>query len=288
MAKVNIGIIQQSRVDNDKERNIKQTIQEIEKLVKQGAQIVCLQELFATLYFCDEENPNNFELSETLDGYTVRIMQDIAKKLGVVIIVSLFEKRTHGLYHNTVVVFDDKGTNLGYYRKLHIPDDPGFFEKYYFTPGDAGYKVFETKYGKIGVLICWDQWFPEAARAVTLMGAEIIFYPTAIGWELSTNDEINNQQYDAWQTIQRAHAIANGVHVVAVNRVGVESQTKFWGGSFVADPFGKIIYQSPFDKEDIKVISIDTDLTKYYRTIWPFLRDRRVDTYSHLLKKFID
>jgi N-carbamoylputrescine amidase len=216
------------------------------------------------------------------------LLQQVARELGVVIIASLFEKRTVGIYHNTTGVIDADGSYLGKYQKSHIPDDPGFYEKFYFTPGDTGYKVFNTKFARIGVLICWDQWYPEAARITSLMGAEILFYPTAIGWEPEDNSDVKNEQYQAWQTIQRSHAIANGVHVVAVNRVGREADTIFWGGSFVANPFGTVLYQASHDKEETHVLEIDLALSEHYRSIWPFLRDRRVDTYEPILKRFID
>ncbi len=205
----------------------------------------------------------------------------------MVIIVSLFEKRTKGLYHNTVAVLDADGSYLGKYRKMHIPDDPGFYEKFYFTPGDLGYKVFDTRYAKIGTLICWDQWFPEAARLVSMMGADILFYPTAIGWEVSQDLQTNMEQYQAWKTIQKSHAIANGIHVVAVNRVGQEGKIKFWGGSMVVNPFGTVIWEGN-QQEVIKVVELDLDLTNHYRNHWPFLRDRRLDSYPDITKRFID
>jgi N-carbamoylputrescine amidase len=210
--------------------------------------------------------------------------------LGVVIIASLFEKRTQGIYHNTTAVLDADGAYLGKYRKMHIPDDPSYYEKFYFTPGDLGYKVFKTKFATIGVLICWDQWYPEAARITALMGAEILFYPTAIGWATNQDEYTNNEQYNAWQTIQRSHAVANGVHVVSVNRVGFEQNgaMKFWGGSFVANPFGNLIYKASHEEEETVVVEIDTALTDKYRTHWPFLRDRRIDSYQPITKRYID
>lgn len=284
---VKIGTVQMN-CTADKNKNIEKAILSIRNLAAKGAQIICLQELFSTLYFCDTEDHKNFDLAETIPGKTSDIFEKLAASLGVVIIVSLFEKRAKGLYHNTAVVVDADGTNLGIYRKNHIPDDPGFYEKFYFTPGDTGYKVFETKFAKVGVLICWDQWYPEAARITCLKGAEILFYPTAIGWELETDEKINNEQYQAWQTIQRSHSIANGVHVVAVNRVGTESGTKFWGGSFVSNPFGTILYQAPHDKEENKITEVDMFQIDHYRNVWPFLRDRRIDTYSPIGERFID
>ena len=214
----------------------------------------------------------------------------LAKELNVVIIASLFEKRTQGIYHNTTAVLDADGTYLGKYRKMHIPDDPNYYEKFYFTPGDLGYKVFKTKYATIGVLICWDQWYPEAARITALMGAEILFYPTAIGWATDQDEETNNEQYNAWQTIQRSHAVANGVHVVSVNRVGFEQNggMKFWGGSFVSNPFGNLIYKASHENEEVFTAEIDLQKTDKYRTHWPFMRDRRIDSYQQITKRFID
>lgn len=270
--------------------NLAKAIEQIKIISKTGAQIICLQELFTSLYFCDEEKYENFELAEPIPGPTTRQLSDIAAELNVVIIASLFEKRTEGLYHNTTAVLDADGSYLGKYRKMHIPDDPAYFEKFYFAPGDNGYKVFQTKYAKIGVLICWDQWYPEAARITSLMGAEILFFPTAIGWAGNQNEKTNEEQYNAWQTIQRSHAIANGVHVVSVNRVGNEQNgaMKFWGGSFVANPMGSVMYKAPHDSEVSKVIEIDTNQTAYYRTHWPFLRDRRIESYAPICNRFLD
>ena len=241
-------------------------------------------------YFCDVEAYENFELAEAIPGATTDLLSTVAKETGVVIIASLFEKRTQGLYHNTTAVIDADGTYLGKYRKMHIPDDPAYFEKFYFTPGDLGYKVFETKFAKIGVLICWDQWYPEASRLTSLMGAEILFFPTAIGWATSQDEATNTEQYNAWQTIQRSHAIANGVHVVSVNRVGFEQDAamKFWGGSFVSNPFGTLLSKASHDNEEVVVTEIDLDKTDSYRTHWPFLRDRRIDSYGEIVKRFID
>ncbi len=285
---INIGIVQMS-CSEDKSENLEKTIKLIEEAAAKGAQIVCLQELFNTLYFCDVEDWSRFSLAEEIPGgETSQKLQAIAGKLKVVIVASLFEKRSHGIYHNTVAVIDADGTYLGKYRKSHIPDDPGYYEKFYFTPGDTGYKVFDTKFAKIGVLICWDQWYPEAARLTALMGAEVLFYPTAIGWADAEPDDEGKEQFEAWQTIQRSHAIANGIHVVAVNRVGREGETVFWGASFIANPFGTILYQASHDKEEIQVQKINLNTTDYYRTHWPFLRDRRIDTYSPIVNRFID
>ena len=285
--KVKLGLVQMS-CSGQKHDNIQKALAEIGKAAAAGAQIICLQELFASLYFCDKEDHGNFSLAEAIPGETTDILQKVAKEKGVVIIASLFEKRATGLYHNTTAVIDADGSYLGIYRKSHIPDDPGFYEKFYFAPGDTGYKVFETKFAKIGVLICWDQWYPEAARITSLMGAEILFYPTAIGWEPEDKIEVKTEQYQAWQTIQRSHAIANGVHVVAVNRVGREADTDFWGGSFVANPFGSVLYQASYDKEETQVQEVDLGLSEHYRTIWPFLRDRRIDNYEGILKRYIE
>ena len=283
-----IGLIQ-SVSSCDPDRNVAAAEDQIRLAAGRGAKVVCLQELFRTLYFCNTEDQLHFRLAEPVPGPTTVRMQALAAELGVVIIVSLFEERATGLYHNTVAVIDADGAYLGKYRKSHIPDDPGFYEKFYFTPGDTGYQVFETRFARIGVLICWDQWYPEAARITALMGADILFYPTAIGWDAAeTSDEANREQYEAWQTIQRSHAIANGVHVVAVNRTGTEAGTRFWGGSFVANPFGSVLYQAPHSIPDTNVVEIDLNLNRKYREVWPFLRDRRIDTYQQVVNRWID
>lgn len=272
----------------DKQANIEKTITNIRQAAQQGANIICLQELFASLYFCDVEDYENFKLAEEIPGSTTKILSDLAKELGVVIIASLFEKRMKGLYHNTVAVLDADGEYLGKYRKMHIPDDPGYYEKFYFTPGDLGYKVFQTKFGNIGVLICWDQWYPEASRITALKGADILFYPTAIGWDISQDETTNKEQYEAWQCIQRSHAIANGVHTVSVNRVGQEGNMKFWGGSFISNPFGTLLHKSSHTEEEITVVEIETEQTDHYRIHWPYLRDRRIDSYQEITKRCID
>ena len=254
----------------------------------QGANIVCLQELFASLYFCDVEDYHNFGLAEAVPGPTTDMFSALAKELGVVIVASLFEKRAEGMYHNTAAVIDADGTYLGKYRKMHIPDDPGYYEKFYFTPGDLGYKVFKTRFATIGVLICWDQWYPEAARITALKGAEILFFPTAIGWATSQRDDTNAEQYQAWQTIQRAHSVANGVPVVSVNRTGMEGDMRFWGGSFITNAFGRVKYQAPHDEEALHVEEINLAESNLYRMHWPYLRDRRIDSYGPILKRFID
>jgi N-carbamoylputrescine amidase len=289
MSKVNVGLVQMG-CTADAQENVSKAIAGIRNAAAQGAQIVCLQELFTSLYFCDVEAYENFQLAEAIPGATTDLLSTVAKETGVVIIASLFEKRAQGLYHNTTAVIDADGTYLGKYRKMHIPDDPAYYEKFYFTPGDLGYKVFETKFAKIGVLICWDQWYPEAARLTSLMGAEILFFPTAIGWATSQDEATNTEQYNAWQTIQRSHAIANGVHVVSVNRVGFEQDgaMKFWGGSFVSNPFGTLLSKASHDDEEVVVTEIDLDKTDSYRTHWPFMRDRRIDSYGEIVKRFID
>lgn len=287
MAKVKIGTVQMSCVA-DKDTNLQKAIEQVRIAAAKGAQIVCLQELFTSLYFCDVEDHDNFALAEAIPGPSTDALSAVAKELNVVIIASLFERRAQGLYHNTTAVLDADGTYLGKYRKMHIPDDPGYYEKFYFTPGDIGYKVFKTKYATIGVLICWDQWYPEASRITALMGAELMFYPTAIGWAHRQNDETNVEQYNAWQTVQRSHAVANGVPVVSVNRVGDEGDMKFWGGSFIANPFGTLLYKASHDQEETVVTEVDLGHSEYYRTHWPFLRDRRIDSYQPITKRFID
>ena len=288
MRNVKVGLVQMS-CTADVDYNVEKAIAKTREAAAQGAQIVCLQELFKSLYFCDVEDHANFNLGEAIPGPTTDLLGALAKELGIVIIASLFEKRAPGLYHNTTAVLDADGSYLGKYRKMHIPDDPGYYEKFYFTPGDLGYKVFQTKFGKLGVLICWDQWYPEAARITSLMGAEILFYPTAIGWDTNEQDpDINQEQYNAWQTIQRSHSVANGVYVVSVNRVGREADQQFWGGSFVSNPFGSLMYLASHDQEEVKVIELDLDKTEYYRTTWPYLRDRRIDSYQPITKRLID
>jgi N-carbamoylputrescine amidase len=284
---VKVGLVQMS-CTKKKEENLDKAVSKIRESAGKGAQIVCLQELFTSLYFCNEEDYDNFALAESIPGPSTDVLARLAGELQIVIIASLFEKRAQGIYHNTTAVLDADGTYLGKYRKMHIPDDPGFYEKFYFTPGDLGYKIFKTRYATIGVLICWDQWYPEAARITSLMGAEILFYPTAIGWAHTQDEGTNTEQYNAWQTIQRSHAIANGVHVVSVNRVGSEAGIKFWGGSFVANPFGSVICQATHHNEEVIVQEIDLSKTDSYRTHWPFMRDRRIDSYKEITKRYID
>ena len=295
MGKVKVGIIQMACVQ-DKAANLQKAIEKIGEAVAKGAQIVCLQEISAPspLRRCWAKRCGGSQAvtvaTESIPGPTTEALQAVARKNNIVIIASLFEKRAQGIYHNTAAVLDADGSYLGKYRKMHIPDDPAFYEKFYFTPGDLGYKIFETKYAKIGVLICWDQWYPEAARITSLMGAEILFYPTAIGWSTAQDQATNDEQYNAWLTIQRSHAVANGVHVVSVNRVGVEQEgaMKFWGGSFISNPFGRILYQAGHEQEEVVVQELDTDKTDSYRTHWPFMRDRRIDSYQPITKRFLD
>ncbi len=270
--------------------NLDKAIVKIREAASKGAQIICLQELFLSLYFCDVEDYENFKLVEPIPGPSTEVLSTLANELGVVIIASLFEKRAQGIYHNTTAVLDADGAYLGKYRKMHIPDDPAYYEKFYFTPGDLGYKIFHTKFATIGVLICWDQWYPEGARITALMGAEILFYPTAIGWATSQDEATNSEQFNAWQTIQCSHAVANGLHVVSVNRVGLEQNgaMKFWGGSFIANPFGRVLLQASHDKEEVHVLAVDLNKTDSYRTHWPFLRDRRIDSYQPITKRYID
>jgi N-carbamoylputrescine amidase len=292
---VKIGLIQSSCVE-DKETNFKKTINFIEELCDDGVKIICTQELFTSLYFCQTQKTEFFKLAEEINEKNTHIktLSRKAKKHKVVIIASFFEKRTEGIYHNTATVFDTDGTLNGIYRKMHIPDDPHFNEKFYFTPGDLGYKVFKTKYAPIGVLICWDQWFPEAARITALKGAKILFYPTAIGWLPSEKKEFGERQYNSWEIIQRSHAIANGVFVASVNRTGYEKLSdlkegiEFWGSSFICDPYGEIIKKAPKNKDNLLIAEIDLSMIEEKRNIWPFFRDRRIDSYNEILKRFLE
>jgi N-carbamoylputrescine amidase len=288
MKNVSFALIQLS-CDENHSQNTEKTFSAIHEAASKGAQVICLQELFQSVYFCYEENPSFFDLAQSIPGPLTNQLGDLAKELGVVIVASMFEKRAAGIFHNTTAVIDADGQFLGKYRKMHIPDDPGYYEKYYFTPGDLGYLVFDTQYAKIGVLICWDQWYPEAARLTALKGAEVLVYPTAIGWDLEEkNNEINREQYQAWQTIQRSHSVANGIPVVSVNRVGVEHGQQFWGGSFVSNAFGRVIFQASHDQEEVAIVAVDVDSSEYYRKTWPFFRDRRIDSYGDITKRFND
>ena len=289
--KVNVALIQRT-VSLDPEQNLHETAADIVRAAEQGANIVCTQELFRSQYFCQSEDYANFELAESIPGPSTDLLAPIAKKHGVVIIASLFERRTQGLYHNTAVVLDADGSQLGMYRKMHIPDDPLFYEKFYFTPGDLGFRAFDTKFGKIGVLICWDQWYPEGARLTALSGAEILFYPTAIGWHPAEKEEFGAAQHSSWETIQRSHAIANGVYVAAPNRVGHEGNTadgiEFWGQSFICDPTGTILKKGSAEHPEIVMAECDLGRIDFQRTHWPFLRDRRIDAYGDIVKRYRD
>jgi N-carbamoylputrescine amidase len=284
---VQVGLIQMS-CDQKPEANLKKAIARIGEAAKKDAQIVCLQELFRSQYFCQTEDIELFKLAETIPGPTTEVLGKVARQKNVVIVASLFEKRAAGVYHNTAVIIDATGKIAGKYRKMHIPDDPLYYEKFYFTPGDLGFQTHDTKFGKVGALVCWDQWFPEAARLTALSGAQLLFYPTAIGWLPEEKKEMNQAQHSAWETIQRAHAIANGVYVVAVNRVGQEGKLTFWGQSFVADPFGRIIARASANKEEVLVVDCDLGKIDETRQNWPFLRDRRIDSYSALSSRFLD
>ncbi|HMX61905.1 MAG TPA: carbon-nitrogen hydrolase, partial [Candidatus Sumerlaeota bacterium] len=259
----------------------------IRSAAAKGAQIICTQELFRSPYFCKREDPALFDLAEPIPGPSTSRLQVLAKELNVVIVGSLFERRAAGLYHNTAVIIDAGGELLGIYRKMHIPDDPLYYEKYYFTPGDLGFKAWDTKYGRIGVLVCWDQWYPEGARLTAMQGADILFYPTAIGWHEHEKEEFGTAQYDAWQTIQRSHSIANGVYVCSVNRIGKEESVEFFGGSFVSDPFGRLLHKASHDQEEIIVQELDLSKVEETRQHWPFFRDRRVETYAPIASRFL-
>src|ERR1700704_5482983 len=287
-----VGLIQM-RCEMDLQANLEKAVKLVGHAARAGADIICLPELFRSHYFCQRCDPALFDLAESIPGPSTDRLQHVAKSLRKVIVASLFERRSPGLYHNTAVVLDADGSMLGLYRKMHIPDDPLYHEKYYFTPGDLGFLAWETKRGKIGVCICWDQWYPEAARLTALRGAEIIFYPTAIGWHPTEKKEFGAAQYSAWETIQRSHAIANGCYVAAANRVGHEKPAggdgiEFWGQSFVCGPDGKIIAKGSIDREEIVIAEIDWSAVDRHRTHWPFLRDRRVDAYSGLEQRVID
>jgi N-carbamoylputrescine amidase len=285
MSIVNLGLIQTHATD-DKANNLRRTLGLIREAAKRGAQIVCLQELFLTPYFCKREDTAFFDLAEPVPGDTTQQLGDLARELGVVIISSLFEKRAPGLYHNTAAIHDADGAFMGKFRKMHIPEDPGFNEKFYFTPGDLGYRVWDTKFGKLGVLVCWDQWYPEAARLTAMQGAEILFYPTAIGWLKSEKAELGKAQHCAWETVQRGHAVANGCFVAAVNRVGVEEESEFWGQSFVANPYGEIIAKGSSSDDEILIVPVDRKAVEDFRRIWPFFRDRRIDSYAPVTQRW--
>jgi len=287
-----LGLLQ-ARVLPKPQENLKKNLQMAEQAAKKGAQIICTQELFRSYYFCQEENHEFFKLAETIPGPSTDAFSKLAKKHNVVIIASLFEKRAAGVYHNTAAMIDSDGSLLGIYRKMHIPDDPLFYEKFYFTPGDLGFIAWKTKKAKIGTLVCWDQWYPEAARLTAMQGAEILFYPTAIGWHPKEKTEYGEDQHNAWEVIQRSHAVANGCYVAVVNRIGLEKPyggdgIEFWGQSFVANPAGRILAKASADQDEVLTVDCDLDKVDVTRTHWPFLRDRRIDAYGDLTKRLID
>lgn len=290
--KFKVGILQLSFSKNP-DANLKKAVNWIEKAADKGAQVICLPELFRSQYFCQSENIDYFDLAETIPGPSTAAISKVAKKKKVVVVVPVFEKRATGLYHNSLAVINTKGEITGIYRKMHIPDDPAYYEKFYFTPGDLGFKSFETEFGNIGTLICWDQWYPEGARLTALQGASILFYPTAIGWHPHEKKEHGKAQFESWQTIQRSHAIANGVYVASVNRIGLEKENnnsagiEFWGRSFICDPQGIIIAEASHDKEEILIAEVDLNRIEYIRRNWPFLRDRRIDAYGDITKRFL-
>jgi len=296
--KFTVGLVQMS-AGPEPEKNLQHALDMVRDAVKRGARIVCLPELFQTQYFCQREDAALFDLAEPIPGPSTQKLSDLARQLKIVLIASLFEKRAAGVYHNTAAVFDSNGALIGLYRKMHIPDDPLYYEKFYFTPGDLGFKAFDTDVGRVGTLVCWDQWYPEGARLTALRGAQILFYPTAIGWHPAEKSEFGTSQHDAWRTIQRAHAIANGVYVAVVNRVGFETGNirgksapgaglEFWGGSFLCDPFGRVIAEASHDKEEILIGEVDVRTMEDIRRNWPFLRDRRIDAYGPITNRLID
>ncbi len=292
MPKVTLGLLQHACTP-DPAANLKKTLALATQAAKRGAQIICTQELCRSQYFCQSEDHASFALAESIPGPSTKAFQQLAKRHGVVVVASLFEKRAQGLYHNTAVIIDADGSLLGIYRKMHIPDDPLFYEKFYFTPGDTGFRAWDTKFGRIGVLICWDQWYPEAARLTAMSGAEILFYPTAIGWHPSEKKAFGVNQHGAWETIQRAHAVANGCYVAAINRIGHERPVggdglEFWGQSFVAGTSGQILAKASTDQEEVLLVPVDLGQVDVTRTHWPFLRDRRIDAYGDLTKRFRD
>ena len=286
-AAVRVGLVQMTCGD-EPSANLSKAVQRIEAAAQRGAQIVCLQELFCSVYFCQREDTNCFRLAEPIPGPTTETLSRVARARQVVLIVPVFEKRAAGLFHNSVAVIDADGALLGTYRKMHIPDDPLYYEKFYFTPGDLGFQTFPTRYARIGVLICWDQWFPEGARLTALGGAQLLFYPTAIGWHHAERAEERQVQRQAWEIVQRGHAVANGVFVAAVNRVGTEGGLQFWGSSFVSDPFGRVLASAGTEHEETVLVSCDLGRIDTVRQEWPFLRDRRIDAYTNLTKRYLD
>ena len=298
LEKFRVGLVQML-MTSDPDRNLQHAIDRIREAASQGAQIVCLPELFLTQYFCQREDASLFDLAEPIPGPTSTKLGEVAKQLRIVLIASLFEKRAAGVYHNTAAMFDADGTLRGLYRKMHIPDDPLYYEKFYFTPGDLGFRAFDTNVGRVGTLVCWDQWYPEGARLTALQGAHVLFYPTAIGWHPAEKAEFGAAQHDAWRTIQRAHAIANGVYVAVVNRVGFETGDvrgksapgaglEFWGGSFLCDPFGRVVAEASQGEEEVLMGEVDLKALEDIRRNWPFLRDRRIDSYAPITSRLID
>jgi N-carbamoylputrescine amidase len=296
---VNVGLTQMA-CSLEFKQNLAKQVKLVERAARDGAQIICTQELFGSQYFCQVEDHRFFKLAETIPGPSTDAFCKIARKYKVVIVASLFEKRADGLYHNTAAIIDADGSLKGVYRKMHIPDDPLYYEKFYFTPGDTGFRTWDTAHGKIGVLICWDQWFPEGARLTALQGAQILFYPTAIGWHPSEKEEFGVAQHESWELIQRSHAVANGCYVCAPNRIGIEKilgpdgkpvsedGIQFWGQSFVAAPNGQVLKRTSIDKEEVLVVPCDLEKVEFSRTHWPFLRDRRIDAYGNMTKRFVD
>ena len=296
--KYGLGLVQM-RMGPDPEDNFAAAMEHVRAAAKQGAQVICLPELFRAQYFCQREDIRLFDLAEPIPGPSTKALGELARELRVAIVASLFERRAAGLYHNTAVTLNADGAIVSVYRKMHIPDDPLYYEKFYFTPGDLGFQAVDTAFGRVGTLVCWDQWYPEGARLTALQGAEVLFYPTAIGWHPAEKEEFGAAQYEAWQTIQRAHAIANGVYVAGVNRVGVEHGDvlgnratgpglEFWGGSFLADPFGRVIAKASHEAEEILLGEVDLQLMEDTRRNWPFLRDRRIDSYASITKRYLD
>lgn len=293
--KLKVAVVQQAVANDDKHANWQRSAEQISELAAQGCELIMLQELHSTLYFCQQENTDFFDLAEPIPGPATDFFTDLAGRLNIVLITSLFEKRGSGLYHNTAVVFDRKQGMVGKYRKMHIPDDPGFYEKFYFTPGDLGFEPIQTSVGKLGVLVCWDQWYPEAARLMAMAGADMLFYPTAIGWDTNDTPEEQQRQHDAWQTIQRSHAVANSLPVIVANRTGFEASPvegdpgiQFWGQSFITGPQGEILAQASADKEQNLVVELDLERTEQIKRIWPYFRDRRIDAYDDLVKRWRD
>ena len=298
LEKYQVGLIQMSATP-DPDKNLQRAVDKIHQAAARGANIICLPELFQTQYFCQREDAALFDLAEPIPGRTTQQLSTLAKQLRIVLIASVFEKRAPGVYHNTALTFDADGSLASVYRKMHIPDDPLYYEKFYFTPGDLGFRAVDTHAGRVGTLVCWDQWYPEGARLTALQGAQVIFYPTAIGWHPAEKAEFGQAQHDAWRTIQRAHAIANGVYVAVVNRVGHESGDirgkvadgpglEFWGGSFFCDPFGRVLAEASHDKEEILIGQVDVKALEEIRRNWPFLRDRRIDAYAPITSRLID